>query len=99
MSEYVKFKEKGEPSSYSGGVHGSSIQHVSNKEMDELLAKGIKDVSFTQGFGGEYYTQVEWGKTYREASYIDEIIQSLDDIAEKYELTNEEIRIVFFFDN
>ncbi len=99
MSEYVKFQAEGEPSSYSGGVHGASIQHVSNEEMDALLDKGIRDKSFEQGFGGEYYTQVEWGKTYRESSYIDEIIRPLNGLAEEYGVTKEEIRIVFFFDN
>lgn len=99
MSEYAKFKEKGEPDSYSGGIFGASVVNVSNEEMDALLDKGVKDKSFDQALGGTYYTQVEWGESYREASRIDEIVQVLSEIVGENGLTSKELRIVFFFDN
>jgi hypothetical protein len=36
--EYKRFKEKGSPDSYSGGVGGYRTYHVSNEEMEEYLA-------------------------------------------------------------
>ena len=44
-------------------------------------------------------TVIEWEETYKEASGIQEIFGALEKISKEEKLTDEQMRIVFFFDN
>jgi hypothetical protein len=61
--EYRTFKEKGRPHSWSGGVGGGMVVHVSNEEMDRLIAGEM-----AREEGKQYYTLVKWDETYRESA-------------------------------
>jgi hypothetical protein len=99
--EYEVFKEKGKPESWCGGVDGSSVQHVTNEEMDKLITNPevllnanipVKDMP-------SYYTQVQWEESYRSsvASFLDETVPALKELLNWEDV--EDVRIVFFFDN
>lgn len=111
--EFMNFQVKGHPSSWSGGVMGQGVRHVSNKEMAELverhspalnaLAAELVDDPF-RDFANvptelkSVYTQVEW-----EESYAEPAKEFLDETMPKLrELANgnpDSVRIVFWFDN
>jgi len=87
MAEYIEFKEKGKPSSYSGGIWGRNIREVTNAQMDELIG---------QALDFEPVTRVEWQESYREA--VGE--HWFNVLAELQKLGNpNEVRLVFWFDN
>lgn len=91
IEEYKVFKEQGHPNSWSGGVDGGAVKHITNKEMDEVIA-GIFVIE------GMPYTQVEW-----ESSYLDSakwFLEAMKDVKKLKKLKGvEDVRIVFFFDN
>lgn len=90
---YSQFKEAGEPPiSWSGGVWGSTIRNVENKELDDIMSGKLDREE-----GAEYYTSISWQRTYREAigkwwfetmEYIQENIGGLDNV-----------RLVMWFDS
>jgi hypothetical protein len=86
--EFLEWKIKGKPGSWSGGVSGGSVRHITWQEMDERIEKRKSTVDF--------YCSVEWEETYREScpTFIRKTIPALRKLGEP-----ENIRIVFFFDN
>ncbi|KAL9657563.1 hypothetical protein ABK040_000990 [Willaertia magna] len=91
--EYPNFKTSNRPSSYCGFVSGGSVRIVSNREMDDLICgKKQKET------GASYYTQVEWIVPYKEVA--EGFYESLDELKKLVPKGKEDqIRIVFFFDN
>jgi len=89
--QYKVFKEKGHPEMWSGFVSGGGIKHITNKEMDEVIAG-------TFVIEGSPYTQVQW-----EESYMASAKWFLEDMKQVRRLKRlkgvNDVRIVFFFDN
>jgi hypothetical protein len=86
--------EKGEPQSYSGGVWGGNVVHVTPQEMDDLIAGRKERVE-----GKDYYTRVSWDESYREAvgpSWM-EAIEKLKELSDNVD--GSDVRIVFGFDS
>jgi hypothetical protein len=88
-SEYQTFKREGRPRSWSGGVGGGSVKHVTNEQMDEIVAKGGEP-------GFSYYTLVKWTIKYRDycGYLLDEVLPEMAKLGEP-----DDVRLVFFFDN
>jgi hypothetical protein len=88
--QYEVFKKQGHPDSWSGGVSGGRVKHITNEEMDK-----VKD----DDEEASYYTQVEWQESYAESasSFLTETLPALRKIKKMKDV--EDIRIVFFFDN
>lgn len=91
---FTEFKEKGRPSSWCGGVGGGSIKHITNSEMERLLASGV-NVSDDRVFY-KYYTQVEWGIKYADSAreFLDVTMPMLRKLG-----APKDVRMVFWFDN
>ena len=112
--EYVEWSRwrKGEglgPESYSGGVFGKDIKHVSVEEMAKVVAEYRKKVPeaaeymWLKALGeedsfsfGRYHTQVSWDTPYYRsaAGFLGEVLPQLWRMG-KFE----DVRIVFWFDN
>lgn len=91
--EYEYAKATGKPQSWAGGVWGPRIQHVSNEEMDVIIANN----EATE----EHYTVFLWEESYKDSAddFYFEFLVALKDFAATKELLSEDIRIVFWFDN
>lgn len=91
---YREWKEKGSPSSYSGGVSGQMVVHITNDEM-EALVNGEYPVEE----GKSYYTRVSWQVSYSDVagSFYPDAIKELKELSENTE--GEDVRIVFGFDS
>jgi hypothetical protein len=61
-SEYLVFKETGRPHSYSGGVGGGGVVHLTNEQMKDLIAGKLEREE-----NKFYYTEVSWSEPYRES--------------------------------
>lgn len=102
VREYKKWRDagcKGPPESYSGGVSGPGIEHVSIEKMEQLIASGEAESAADEGFpgdGGRYYTRVEWSETYRESAGGDwfRFLDALTPLGRP-----DDIRLVFGFDS
>lgn len=93
LEEYRVFKQKGHPESWSGGVTGSSIVHVTESEM-RLIDRG--DLVLDEG--KKAYCTVGWEATYRErAEGFLEVMEELRQLAPEGDLSR--VRIVFGFDS
>lgn len=89
--QYKVFKEKGHPEMWSGMVMGGDTKHITNKEMDEVLAG-------TFVIEGSAYTQVEWEEGYMaSAKWFVESMKQVKRLKKLKGVTD--VRIVFFFDN
>lgn len=104
--EFAEFLAAGKPSSYSGGVYGRTVRHVSNDDMRRYVAAGMAtepDPQHTPGCGvgnkWDLYTKVTWSESYKEAApdlharYIPELTRW----ASAHRLNPEDVRIVFGF--
>lgn len=91
--EYQETKERGKPKSWCGEVSGPGIKKVTNEEMDALIASGAGT--------SNHYTTVHWKESYRESAsdFCDEFLPELQKFAESCGLEQDEVRIVFWFDN
>ena len=91
LEGYKVFKENGRPSSWSGGISGRDIKHITNKEMDEVIAG-------TFVIEGTPYTQVEWTTTYRDSAQW--FLKDMEAVRKLKKLKGVlDVRVVFFFDN
>ncbi|EAE1475538.1 hypothetical protein DX142_14555 [Listeria monocytogenes] len=96
QENYQEYKSTGKMFGCATDVYGFYILKISNKEMDSIIDnKVILDTNFS------YYTPIEWEESYYESTigFVDNVIPSLEKIATDCGYTNEEVRIVFFFDN
>lgn len=87
--QYEVFKKKGKPESWSGGVSGGRVKHITNEEMGKIDGSNMSS----------YYTQVEWQESYAESvgSFLTDTIPTLRKIKQMEDV--DDVRIVFFFDN
>lgn len=87
-SGYEEFKSKGKPSSWCGGVEGTTVDHISNKEMEWRISDGRRL--------DRAYTLVEWSESYRASarSFLEQTLPYLESLGKP-----EDVRIVFWFDN
>jgi hypothetical protein len=96
---YKSFKEDGQPGSYSGGVSGSGVDHVSNEFMDDLI-----EHPELQKEGIHYVTQVEWEESYRDSIGWDaywsfsNLYSQVIKYSHQENIQPEHVRIVFGFD-
>lgn len=96
QEDYAEYKRTGEIFGCATDIIGFYIRKISNKEMEAIINnKVIPDTKLS------YYTPVEWEESYYEstAGFVDNVIPALEKIATDCSCTNEEVRIVFFFDN
>lgn len=103
---YCRFKVNGSPDSWSGGVSGPGIQHVSNQDMEDFIARHSKSGKFDKwAFYHEkdepfsrhgIYTQVHWEIPYYRAGkqFLSEVLPRLWRLG-----APEDVRCLFFFDN
>jgi hypothetical protein len=111
--EFERFDKEGKPQSWSGGVSGSEVVHVSNEEMRARVKQ--KNAGFKPMDHGEfaedssqaiqtltaqksYYTKVEWSETYAQ-SVPDFLLKTMPKLRELANGDPESVRIVFWFDN
>jgi len=89
---FQDWQATGRPGSWSGGVSGAGVQHVSNAEMAEAIATERDDLS-------RLFTRLEWHQSYREAAghFMTETLPGL--VRLSVMRTVGQVRIVFFFDN
>lgn len=102
-SRYDRKKGNG-PESYSGGVSGPNVRHLTAEEMDALLlpvatSYGPEREDFARKHS-DCYAQAEWGVAYHDAarSFVSETIPKLLKLAGGTKGLDD-VRIVFFFDN
>jgi hypothetical protein len=90
-TEYKEWLAKGKPNSWSGGVGGPNVVHITNGQMDEIIADETQKTE-----GNHYYTRVEWQETYRDAvgPHWFALMKNLE---ERFGIDN--VRLVFWFDN
>lgn len=92
---YKELKESGEsPTSYAGGVSGKDIEVVSEEQMEIILSGLIeRDESI------KYYVRMQWGVTYKDVAqgFYEDSIKALEELSESK--NQDDVRIVFFFDN
>lgn len=100
-SEWVFGGRKGFPRSSCGDVSGGGIKKITDAQVAELGGiEGIVD-SNTENERQNLYVRIEFGIKYGECCYefLTEFIPKLQKITAAKGLTDDEIRIVFFFDN
>ena len=104
--EFLRWKLGGLPESWSGGVGGGGIEHVSNEDMEKRLKNdfGTEELEWRHLHALENdllsaaasYTQIEWHIPYSEAAdeFLSQTMPKLWRIGDP-----DKVRIVFFFDN
>lgn len=94
---YRDFIMKGlQPNSWSGGVYGANIVHLSEEDMTDLI-NGL----YNREDGKQYYTSLYFdAKTYKDASggFYDDVIPVLQNLVPNNG-TTEDVRLVFDFDS
>lgn len=93
--EYMDAKEnKGEPKRWCVGVAGRKVKLVSNKKMDKVILAGDNNLA-------NYYTVVKWEELYKDRadSFYSVFLPELKEFAKSSNLSEEDVRIVFWFDN
>ena len=90
--QYKQFKADGIPKAYCGGVSGPGMKNVSNQEMEQAIASMHTE---------NVYTPVEWQETYASAAgnFYSKVIPKLEEMCKNDKLEEDQIRIVFWFDN
>lgn len=92
-AEFLKFKEKGKPEEWCGGIFGPKL--VSNDEMARGIASGEIATSGNR-LTTTHATQVEWQEPYKDSagSFFTETMPALRALGNP-----DDVRIVFWFDN
>lgn len=90
VEEYKVFQKEGKPQSWSGGVGGEMVKHISNEEMEERILRNDFDEEHS------YFTSVEWEQSY--GSCCERFVKTT--LPELCKLgPTDQVRIVFWFDN
>lgn len=102
--QYARYKVRGAPDSWSGGVSGGGVQHVSNADMEKLdlnIKTGKYDPwkqfhASNDSFITSTYTLVSWEIPYYEAgtTFLSRTLPRLWRLG-----APDDVRCVFFFDN
>lgn len=95
VDSFEQWRSFGKPSSWSGGVSGQNVKHISNDEMADLADRklsGDRDQYYN------YFTKVEWSEGYKESCkfFVHSLVPKLAELAGP-DLSL--VRINFFFDN
>ncbi|MFH5185757.1 hypothetical protein ACHHV8_25625 [Paenibacillus sp. TAB 01] len=92
-NQYQVFMERGRPESWSGGVGGGRVRHVSNTEMNRILKE-----KYPWEENDSFYTLVKWALPYSEivGSFYSWSVPKMKELAGN---DLESARIVFWFDN
>ncbi|MBY9077166.1 hypothetical protein KIH86_09370 [Paenibacillus sp. HN-1] len=95
VEQFKRFLEVGEPYSWSRGVGGGMVQHITNQEMKERIRDNYW---FPLENSNYYYTLINWNKNLRDAlgTFCSWSIPKLAELAGD---DPESARIVFWFDN
>jgi hypothetical protein len=110
VGEYREFKENGSPHSYSQGVGGGNVVHVTNEEMDALFDNdtivhrlspidGDPDrMVWVSTDGNAYFTKVEWTKPMENACgwFVNKTIPALEEFTKGTDPAD--IRLTYWFD-
>lgn len=93
--EYKTFLKNGAPDGWSGGIDGGCVVHISNEEMENRISNDIQDETKC------YYTLIEWCTLYSESAscFYTDTIPKLKAIAEANNISYDDVRIIFWFDN
>ena len=96
--EFKQWLEKGGtggPSSWSGGVTGSSVRHVDIPTMTGIV-KGT--IPREEGERITYYTRLEWGESYHDSCryFCETTVPALEKLADG---DPKSVRLVFWFDS
>lgn len=101
--EFGRFVLEGKPSSWSGGVGGGGIEHITNEEMMKHISPGGEKFEWRDfhamkddAFLSMKYTQVEWKVHYYESgrTFLSETLPKLWRMGKP-----ENVRCVYWFDN
>ncbi len=96
LDERKKWRDRDgdRPKEYCGGVSGRSVKVVSLLELDRIIDEG-------QPQTWSYYAKCEWEVSYYETArtFVDETIPKLEAYAREHGLSDDDARMVFFFDN
>jgi len=97
--QYRVFLKKGQPEAWCGGVGGDNVKIINNEDMTKLIESELIESDFDKRF--TYYTQVKWKISYKEAAsfFIDKSMGTLKKLIDAESLSEDDIRIVFWFDN
>ena len=93
------FERDGRPDSWSGGISGAGVEHISNQEMRRRIADGsaLREKILTLR-APSYYTLVEWEISYREVASF--FLERMADVYLRIGAPNpEDIRITMGFDS
>lgn len=81
------------PEGFYGGIAGRDVVSLTAKEYVTLKS------TQTLPSDKRIYVQYEWPVNYTERTYIGEIIKSLEKLAKNHEVKEDDVRMVFGFDN
>jgi hypothetical protein len=93
--EYERFVADGRPQSWSGGVSGGDVEHVSNQEMERRIADGSARQGGT-ALIASYYTLVDWTVSYADVAegFLDQLHKYVVPLG-----APEDVRLVMGFDS
>lgn len=100
--QYLVWKEKGQPESWSGAVSGGSVKHVSNQGMDELIAGGLtEEDEWPKPGKPSYYTRVFWTEVIEDScqDFLKFIERLVGFLKEHGWTEGDGVRLVFGFDS
>lgn len=92
---YKTFKEKGEPDSYCGNVHGPDVEKVLNCEMERVIKNKYPWEQKTM-----FYTALKWKVLYSEI--LEYLLKNIEKYIAEQHIEKEDYknyRMVFWFDN
>jgi hypothetical protein len=91
IEEFKEYAKTGKPSSWCGGVGGTSVVLVTIDQMMEFVNGNV-----AMQDGKSYYTLVSWTETYAESvgSFLTETLPKMEALG-----APDEVRAVFWFDN
>ncbi|EGC8556139.1 hypothetical protein [Listeria monocytogenes] len=96
QKDYAEYKRTGKITRYATNVSGESVKKTANEAMDVVISsKVIPDKE------ADYYTLVEWEESYYESAvnFVDKVLPALEKIANDCNCENEDVRLLFFFDD
>jgi len=106
IKQFKELKESGkEPESYCQGIGGPNIRVVDEGWAQEQLL--VEKISLKEGEksvfedGVNYHVRAAWGKPYKDMadkSFL-KVLDEMEAIAKKAKLKQDQIRMVFWFDN
>ncbi|EPX8801920.1 hypothetical protein ACW5UP_001366 [Listeria monocytogenes] len=74
----------------------ASASKIANEAMDAVISNKV-----IPNKEADYYTLVEWEESYYESAvnFVDKVLPTLEKIANDFNCENEDVRLLFFFDD